>query len=360
MKVVLSPDLTHAQHAAVRAFCDASPGYSYLQDPDWPDVMQGEGGRHSYRHVLVERDAGGLAAYGVLRLSPVPGGLALGAFRRGPVVAAPADLEPVLRVLLPALRNAGLITVAMNPRWEDAEAETVEQVLARLGGQVAPPARQRLHSCTGLIDLAPVPEEIFAACTAHARRNLRKLDKLGLTLRPVADGAEMVRVRDWTEAFARARDLTTRGLPGLEAQRDWIARHGGALVMVEAEGAPVGAFSLLRDGPRLLNMSNGWADPDARLPRSYLVYWYAIRRWAGNAEPDGPRWLDLAGRDDPRVPRSDAGAEGRERFKDGFPQRHVVLPRMHRFVLRPLLARALDGVERLRAQGQRSKVTAPR
>lgn len=337
---LLAEDLVKAQE-----FCCASPAYSYLQDPGWPELWAGEKSRHRYDHVTVTAEDGRLASYGVLRRTALGGGLALGAFRRGPVTARPEDLAPALTAMLPELRRCGIISLAVNPRWENARGDVVETILGSLGARVAPAKRQRLHSRTGLIDLTGPADQLLAACDSHTRRQLRKIERLGLSVRPMQTDRELALFDDWFDAFCRDRGLDRGGLPSLAAQRHWVENRGGDCAVVEWDGKPVGAFTLLRDGPRLLNLAVAWADPNARLPRSYIVYWHAIRKYAGRQGDAAPRWLDTAGRIDPRVHRPDAGAEGRERFKTGFPQIEVTLPRVHQFALRPLLFNAFDRLE---------------
>lgn len=349
MQIRLSRDISAVERGRALAFCQAAEGYSYLQDPDWiAHAPAPAGGRHDYRHVQVLDDAGGLMAYGLLRRTRLPGGYALGAFRRGPVTARPQDLGPVLDALLPALTDQGYIAVTANPRWQDADADLAEAALrgdARSGrpeGTVARPARQRLHSATGLIDLSTEYSSLLAACGAHARRKLRKLEKMQIAIRPVEGQGDWDLFRQWRDRFAKDRSLDLRGQPGLEAQQAWVAARGGDFAMIEVDGAPFGAFSMLRDGPRLLNVGLAWADPNTKLPRSYIAYWHVLRQ--DHTGPGAPRWLDVAGLADPRVKRQDPGAEGRDTFKQGFPMKRVRLTRVHRFVLRPALFAALTAL----------------
>lgn len=347
MKVVVVDALDPAHTRKARDFCDACPGYSYLQDVSWPDVMQSCGEGYTYLHALVLDDLGNILCYGVLRHRPIAAGYALAAFRRGPLTANPEDLQRALPVLLSALKKRGYISVSLHPRWEDELATKAEAILLGLRGRIAPPGRQTLHSRTGLIDLSPPTDVIVADCNAHARRNLRKIDRLNLSIR-AAENKDIQVLENWCQSFARNKGLNIKGLPSLSAQRRWIAQKGGILAIVEIDGTPQGGFSLLRDGNRVFNLSIGWADPDNRLPRSYVVYWHALRTYGGRSEETGIRWLDTAGRTDPRVNREDPTAEGRERFKSGFPQKLVDLPRVHQVPLRPALFRVFDRLDRLR------------
>lgn len=349
MRARLSPVLDPQDRARAQAFCRASAGYSYLQDPDWIDVAP-RGGRHDYLHVeLLEGEE--LRGYGLLRRTRLPGGYALGAFRRGPVTANPEALAPALDALLPELARRGFVAVTANPRWEDDDADRAEAVMAsaakdRPVGTIARPGRQNLHSVTGLIDLSLGPDAILAACNSHTRRKLRGLEKRDINVRPLSGAADLELFHRWQGHFAADRGLDLRGQPDLEAQQRWVAARGGDFALIEIDGAPFGAFSILHDGPRVLNVGLAWADPGSKLPRSYITFWHAIRRYGAEAMAgeDGPRWLDVAGLTDPRVARADPGAEGRDRFKLGFPMRVVRLTRVHNFVLRPALFAALGAL----------------
>ena len=67
-------------------FVAECPGRTYLQEPDWPEHAPRDGRRTRYAHAIVRDGAGAVAAAGLLRLTVLPGGGAMGAFRRGPLV----------------------------------------------------------------------------------------------------------------------------------------------------------------------------------------------------------------------------------------------------------------------------------
>jgi len=326
--------------AEIKAFAATCPGASYLQDPDWPAFAPDGGGRHSYRMATVRDASGALVLAGLLRRTSLPGGVALGAFRRGPMTRCPGDLVPALTALLPRLKAAGFASVTLNPRWYDDAALTCEAGLAELAATPVAADRQTLHNITGLVDLDAPLDEILAGFSKKCRPVIRKLEKSGLTVRAMT-GADVETFAAWRAAFVADRRMSVAGQPSVSAQFDYVRETGGLAAMADLNGETVGAFIGFRDGDRILPIADAWADPNARLPRGYLFLWSLIR--AAHAQ-GGIRWLDIGGLSDQdrlraRDPQAAEAAARRDDFKMQFRPRVVTLPRVHEIVLRPMTHR---------------------
>jgi lipid II:glycine glycyltransferase (peptidoglycan interpeptide bridge formation enzyme) len=336
----LAPADDLALRREIAAFAADCPGNTYLQHPAWPDFARRRA-RQDYRLATVRGPDGALLLAGVLRRTALPGGHALGAFRRGPLVRRLEDLAPALSVLLPQLRGAGFLSVTLNPRWYDEEADACERTMRDLGARVVPSDRQTLHARTGLVDLDRSEEDLVASFSKTGRTHIRRLGRAGLSVRPLTDPAEIASMIAWFDDFARDRGMSIAGLPTVPSQLDYIRAHGGAAMAVDLHGAFFGAFTGLRDGDRLLPVANGWRDPNGRHPRSYMMDFALMR--AGR-EMEGVRWLDLGGLVDERTiegrPEAEVeAARRRDDFKMRFNPEVVRLPRIHEFVLRPTLHR---------------------
>ncbi len=348
MKHDLPMSLTATLHSAddpavaveFAGFVAQCPGATYLQDAGWPGYAPDGGGRHGYALAMVRDPAGQPVLAGLLRRTGLPGGVALGAFRRGPLVRRVSDLAPGLSALLPVLRTAGYASVTLNPRWYDDDAEACEAALADLGATVVEDPRQTLHNVTGLVDLDRSPEEILAAGSKSLRTLIRKLDRQGLSIRQMTE-ADLALYAEWRKAFVADRGMSVAGQPSVAAQLAHVREKGGLAAMAELNGAPCGAFVAFRDGDRILPISDAWADPRINLPRGYLFLWALIHTGQGMA---GLRWLDVAGISDQtrlmsRDPEAAKRAAQRDEFKMRFRPRVVAMPRIHEFVLRPMLHR---------------------
>lgn len=270
----------------------------------------------------------------------------MGAFRRGPVCRSVEDLQPALAALLPVLGRAGVISLTLNPRWEDEVADRAEAIIAGLGGRLVPPERQSLHALTGLVDLGQPFEERLATFSRSVKGGFKKLDKLGLTVRPAEGEGDLALYAEMLDKTRAALELAVEGQPDARAQRDFVAKKGGLFIMVEKDDQPVGAFVLFRDGPRLMPIADGWAEMSNAIPRGNLVLGSALR--AGTEALDGVRWLDIGGLTDPETAENERGAGGRDKFKMGFGPRVVRLPKIHEIVLRPILHAAVAQVQALR------------
>ncbi len=336
----LQPVDDPALRQELAAFAASCPGATYLQDPNWPDFARRKA-RQDYLYATVRGQGGELLMAGLLRRTSLPGGHSLGAFRRGPLVRRLEDLAPALSVLLPKLQRAGFLSVTLNPRWYDDDADACEQAMRDLGAQVAPHDRQTLHARTGLIDLDRSEEQIVASFSKSCRLHIRRLGREGLSVRPLTDPAEIETFIGWFDNFARDRGMSISGLPTVHSQLDHIRAYGGAAMAMDLHGKFFGAFTALRDGDRLLPFANAWCDPNAPQPRSYMME-YALMREGRRME--GVRWLDLGGLSDERIlegrPKPEANAaRRRDDFKKRFSPWVVRLPRVHEFILRPTLHR---------------------
>ncbi|RVV98472.1 GNAT family N-acetyltransferase [Mesobaculum littorinae] len=340
-----------ATRAAALNFVQASPAYSYLQDPDWPEVAPRNNRRHAYRLVTMSDAAtpdgcpGPLRLVGVLRLTRLAGGYATAAFRRGPVTATPGDLFPLLADLLPALRGAGVVSLTLNPRWSGEAARIAEKALAAHGARPLPEARQTLHTRTGLVDLSGTLDDIYARFGAKMRRQLRAIPKAGLTTRPVRDAADLAWFDACVAAFRDTRGFEGAGHPDAAGHLDWVRRRGGSFNIVEHEGRVFGGFVTYRDGDRALPVSVAWAEADSKLPRTFIAFDTAIRDAV--TDPHPPRWLDMSGLSRPEAQARDPAAARRDSFKMRFRPEIVDLVPAHEITLRPLLAGATRALRRM-------------
>ncbi|QQA43555.1 hypothetical protein [Pelagovum pacificum] len=332
----ITSSVSPEERLAYARFVSESPAACYFQEPDWPDYAP-KAGRTDYLHCTVRDDTGALRLYGLLRRTRLAGGLWIGAFRRGPVTATPDDLTETLPPLLTAIRKEGCLTLTMNPRWEDDEADRATARLDALGIGVASEDRQTLHDHTGLVDVRRTPDELSKSFSPNHRRQVKQAHKKGylVTDDPGPDpGPTLSR---FLGVLEDRRNFSLAGAPSGPGQIAHAQAKGGIVAGVWRNGERIGLFTGLRDANRILFMAGGWQDPDAAFPRSPLILDYLVSRTAGGALP-GVDFVDVGGLSPEDAPDEETS---RDRVKMRVSPRRVRLVQVHEIDLRPALAGAV-------------------
>ena len=321
--------LTPEEAERFDGFTSAPPHASYMQATSWVELVPVT--RLQRFVFLTCEEDGRLTVAGLARLTRLFPGRYLARFQRGPVFH---EIEPFKRALphiLRALRDAGVCTLLMNPRWEEDGALEVEGVLASAGMRKLPSADQYAHSTTGLVDMDKPEEEILAGFQDRCRRDIKRAVKKGLVIRPAASEKEADTIRDRRRELATLRNIDELGQPDLVDQwRSFQGREDGVLLLAEAEGQIIGGLAVVREGDRAIIRGGGALPLLPKLPRTHNLIWESMRM----LRADGCRTYDLAGMpDDDEVPEDE---KRRQMFKLAFNPRIVKLVPIHCAALRPL------------------------
>jgi lipid II:glycine glycyltransferase (peptidoglycan interpeptide bridge formation enzyme) len=341
LRVTLSDRLTPAEESEVTAFVEASACASYLQRPDWLELVRGRAG-HTYRIATCRGPDGALLATAVLRFSSLAPGRSLAFARRGPITRRPEDLELVLPELAKALHRAGVVTLQLNPRWAGAMVDRGVSALSAVGCAFPPRSAQGMHTATAIIDLDRDEEQLLASLKQRCRHQIRKSIRMGLVVRHARDLDDAMRYAPVLEAFHRERGLSLENTPTVANQ--WrMTRRRGVFLLAEHEGRVVGGHVAVADGDRAFWLSLASRDDVPDLPRNYLLLWEAIR----SCRQQGFKAYDMAGAPEPeRLERGELedGEGDRYQFKRSFSPRLERLMPLAVLPVRPLEHRLLYGL----------------
>jgi peptidoglycan pentaglycine glycine transferase (the first glycine) len=324
LSAALAPD----ERDAFAAFVAGSPAASHQQMPVWPDIVPASP-LHRYRFLTCRR-GGALVTTDVLRFPPVLPGRHLVNLPRGPVVHDPGLLGEGLEALAGIARKAGGISVTVNPRWSVEDMEATGAVLAHQGFQPLPARDQKMHTATGLIDLAPEPDAILAGLKQRCRRSIRTGEKSGLVLRRLTRADDLGPYATFWRDFTRRKGFDTGGIPDLPGQLALTEHLGGAVVVAEHGGECVGLLTSVRHGDRGYFLAGASSDRHPAIPKTYVTLWHSLLIM----REMGCRAYDLAGM--PEHEPRDEDERNRMQFKQAFNPRHVRLCARHIKVLRPV------------------------
>jgi lipid II:glycine glycyltransferase (peptidoglycan interpeptide bridge formation enzyme) len=225
-----------------------------LQCWSWGVVKQNTG--HWTAHRLASAD--GLAQVLVRRL-PRPF-RAMAYVPRGPIILRTTNRQKFLQALADWAKQQGCIELKIEPEWPISTA--LPAGFRRSAGHI-------LLQRTVSIDLSQTADEILAAMKPDVRKNMRRAERAGVTVRQAtgADFAAMMQIY---------RDIAERNHFALHADdyyRDIIKQFGGdcRLWLAEAAGRPV-AFQFAVSSPSTTFELYGGANSEGnRLRANYLL-----------------------------------------------------------------------------------------
>jgi lipid II:glycine glycyltransferase (peptidoglycan interpeptide bridge formation enzyme) len=305
--------------AAFDGFLRASPFGAYQQSRAWPLAAPGHDHRQ-WRYFLCRQD-GALIGAAVIRCTKLPMGFWMASLQRGPVVHDPDQLAAVLGELKRALRRSGCCLVHLGPRVRGRALPAMAEAMRSHGFAPVDARDQALHNVTGIVWLDKPEADILAGFKQRARRALRAAEKAGITIRAVDGPADLDTYQQLLDAFAAARpDYDMSGQPDARGQAVLVESLGGALLLAERNGVPVGAHAFVRQADEAIWLSLATLDREGASP-GYPLLWEGMRR----ARALGCVGYDLAGlpEDEPQDP----GEAGRVQFKNGFaPHRRIMPP----------------------------------
>ncbi len=312
-------DLADERAAALDPFLAASPYAAYQQSRAWAEVAP-RSSRHDFLVYAAYRGERPAVA-AVIRRTMLSPGRWLATVQRGPIVHHAHDLGLALPGFLETLGKAGCCSVQLAPRVRGRELPVIAEALRDTGFTPLDEDRQPLHRATGIVWLDKPEESVLLGFRQSARRQIRAAEKAGITVRTIETGSDVAIYQTLLDAFRAARpDYDMTGLPDAAGQARLIAALGGAMLLAEKDGRPVGAHAFVRQADEAIWLSMATIDDDGA-PRSAPLLWAAMRQ----ARALGCVGYDLAGV--PLADPQDEGEANRARFKASFaPHKRVLLP----------------------------------
>ena len=339
IRAQLVPLLDGVEAAQVDAFLRAAPFGAYQQSRAWP-LAAPRHARRDWRY-FTAHDGEVLVGACVVRTTRLAIGAWLATVQRGPIVHDPAHLGPVLAELARTLRAAGCCSVQIGPRVRGRALPAMAEAMRAAGFAPMPADEQALHHVTGIIWLDKPEEEILAGFKQRARRALKAAVKDGIAIRPVEGDADLALYQQLLEAFAASRpDYDRSGQPDARGQAALIDALGGAMLIAERKGTPIGAHAFVRQADEAIWLSLATVDRDGASP-GYPLLWEGMRR----ARALGCVGYDLAGLPDHEP--ADPGEAGRLQFKNAFAPHRRIMPPMQMLALDPLRHTMLLGARRV-------------
>jgi hypothetical protein len=277
------------------AFLAAAAHQHPRQDPRYAAVERADG--HRVLHVTGRDAAGVLRAVGLFTLKRhplLPGVHVWASCLSGPVCDDPAMLVEFLEGArrLPAFARVGRIRTT--PFWTGAAAAALQRRLAAAGWTVEDAAPVRL---TGWVDIDRPAGAVLEAFSKSARRELRRAERQGITLRPLVTRAEAELFLGSLNRLRRSRGLRPVAAPGFLAAFDTIHAAGDTGVILGAfhDGAFVAGLQLYRSRD-VAHGRHFTLEPERLRALSNLriapFVWFAGMTWA---QARGCRALDVEG-----------------------------------------------------------------
>lgn len=192
--------------------------------------------------------------------------------------------------------NVGSIRVC--PYWFYPQAETVESLLNELGFTTVPSVgRPGARFPTGLIDLTPSNDEIFAALKSKTRQEIRRADRLGVSIRPTNSPAEANEFFRYLSRMHRQRSLEAVSFKEFKATFEYILkdRELGVLFVAYCDQRFLGGLWILK-GTQIYHYAKYVVlhrplRKLANLTVAPALWWQGIQ-WARR---QGCRWIDVEG-----------------------------------------------------------------
>ena len=321
-----------AARRRLRAFLDTADGASPYQDPLF------FGGLHQREnYLLIEREgrpvffALGVENPALSRFLP---GLRALIVHKGPVAEDADALMSGLRALKELAEKRGLCEIQISPQIREEKADDLHHICGMLGFQ----SQASQPYSTLILDVSGSYEKILAGFHSKTRYNVRRADRIGITVRQASTEGDFLQFYQIYEQ----RGLQKGFSPAVTAsefmtlsERIQASSDRGALFLSEYKGDILAGDVFLRAGPRILGLLAAIAaDNHGRLPRLYPLIGRAIE-WAKEI---GCSEFDFGG-------FGPAGDPTVRQFKESFGGQLRTFAPSYNLTLRTLVPR-LRGVKR--------------
>jgi lipid II:glycine glycyltransferase (peptidoglycan interpeptide bridge formation enzyme) len=306
IKSLLVPDLTPTQLSDVMSLYSQTEVVSMEQYPGFAQASEPE---VAIQYLLCYRGEK-LIGYASVKIKKRVFATVL----FGPLVQDASDYEDACAALVSACRRRGVLLVKIFPPYMSAENEAAISSFTKIKYERSD---TDFNWCSPKLSLDPTMDELLKGFSENHRRNVKKAQKLNLTVTEINNTAD---IDIFSEQFAKMYE--SRGLPVSVEQtkqsfQNIFAFHRkhdtGVFLAVrsETEGI-VGGLCINYEGNAAF-YHKGYSHPDHRsLPVNHIAFYEAIRL----AKERGMKYFDFCGyglnlKEDDQV-------NAINRFKDGF------------------------------------------
>ena len=328
----------HPEAGPWDAFVDQHPEGHLLQQSRWAAVKQTTG----WACLRIGICDDGVLLAGAQILIKKRYGFSAWYIPRGPVLA---DDQLLNQALLAAMRSQAqqqrAVFVRMEPNMVvGSKRERIVTRLLENAGLQTSESTQPQHSVH--VDLEPTVDALLAAMTKGHRADIKKAQKLGVTIRVGTTDADLdVFVALMAETGTRAGFAVHSKAYYAEVWERFRQKQRALLLIAEYNGAPVAAAMMVASSQTACYLYGGSNAEAFQCAANHLIQWHAIA-WA---KEQGCATYDLWGipqRTDLADGPTDAPAEmtGLIRFKKGFGGHEVSFYPAFTDVLLPLVYRA--------------------
>ena len=256
--------------------------------------------------------------------------------QRGPIFDDVDYAREFLLKIIDRFKSMRIGSLRISPYWIHPEAYAVETMLDKLGFQAYDHNGSK-QSHTGLVDLQPKEEEIFASLKSKTRQEIRRCEKLGVKIGPALNIEDAKPFYRCLRELHRKRSLYAIGYREFEATFEHVLKdcEFGILLNATYESTFLGGLWVIRD-PNFSYYSRFVVEREALRKLSNLtigpaLWWEAIK-WARDK---GCESLNVEGY------RSDTERSDRRYFlyklKSKFNPRPVQIIAEHILVCDPLV-----------------------
>jgi hypothetical protein len=321
-------DLTQPQICEITDFLDSQETSHLFQFPQWS--VAGE------RFALL-RESGKILWFGTFGIYR-PLGLFLPWLRaaianRGPVCDDHRLWQSATEAFIEQLRQEGVTYFDAMPDWVRTPETDLENGLRRSGWQEQGGERTSLR-----LDLTRSEDEIFANFRKNSRYEVRRAERLGVSVTAGSSDAEIEEFLSLHARLAARKGFAAETRDDLRSAIGWLTKADsrGALLLARAESQVYGGAVIGRSGSRCWYVW-GAAENHEHYHVGHVLQWKALL-WARS---HGCKEYDFGG----YVPGATSGPGW---FKAGFGGRVVQFVRPHRKVIRRGHYRTFDLICRMR------------
>ncbi|WP_371170542.1 GNAT family N-acetyltransferase [Aliiroseovarius sp. 2305UL8-7] len=210
MQIECLSELTPAQAKEWDAFLENSPFQHPRQDHRFAETERMGGAQVCF---VTGREDGQIVAAGLLSMEPhrfLKGRYQDAIFLSGPVADCVDTMQRFLTAALGHPDVKGIGQVRVTPYWLEDDARSLDAALGKDGWAIS---TDGVFRNTGIIDITPEPDEIMARFSKSARREVRRAERVGVTVRPITDRPGAI---EFLHSLNRLR--TSRGLFSLDEE----------------------------------------------------------------------------------------------------------------------------------------------
>ena len=215
--------------------------------------------------------------------------------QRGPIFDDVGYARDFLLEAANRFRELNVGGLRISPYWIYPEAEAVESLLGELSFCVYEGDGKRTP--TGLVDLRPSEEEIFAGLRSKTRQEIRRAERLGVSIKPADSFEEAKPFYKCLSGLHQQRSLDAISFREFEATFEYIfkKRELGVLLNAFYGSTFLGGLWIVR-GPKVSHHARFVVEREklrdlANLTIGAALWWEAIK-WA---KSKGCTWLNVEG-----------------------------------------------------------------